>query len=162
MGGGASISVLERFNSKWEKRPSGCWEWTAGGVIAVGHRLPYGRFWVDGKLRMAHRVSWELFRGAIPDGLFVLHHCDNAPCVNPGHLFLGDAKANTEDMISKGRDKAFKVFGERASQAKLTEDDVRRIRRSADPQRILARRYGVTQENISRIKLRKTWRHVEL
>ena len=75
-----------------------CWEWpdlaTASG---------YGRFSAAGRTHSAHRVAYEHFVGAIPEGLFVLHRCDNPLCCNPNHLFVGTAADNTADMMAKGR-----------------------------------------------------------
>lgn len=73
-----------------------CWIWT-------GARMRYGYFQYGKKLIGAHRVAWELRNGPIPDGLYVLHRCDNPPCVRPDHLFLGTAADNTADMVAKGR-----------------------------------------------------------
>ena len=79
-------------------KSSGCWVW-------VGNRIPqgYGTIGVGGKPVRAHRYSWELHNGPIPDGLFVLHRCDNPPCVRPDHLFLGTALDNSRDCVDKGR-----------------------------------------------------------
>ena len=79
-------------------KTSSCWNWT-GSTINTG----YGVLFVQGRLRTAHRLSWELHHGPIPEGLCVLHRCDNRTCVNPSHLFLGTKKQNTQDMLSKGR-----------------------------------------------------------
>lgn len=76
---------------------SGCWEWT--GWRAHG----YGYFFHEGKDQRAHRVSYELFVGSIPDGLVVMHSCDNRPCVNPDHLSVGTQADNVRDMVAKGR-----------------------------------------------------------
>lgn len=95
-----STPLAERFWSKVAKS-DGCWQWTATlstsgyGKIGVG---PHGA----GVLH-AHRVSWELHFGPIPDGLWVLHHCDNRPCVRPDHLFLGTVIDNMQDAVGKGR-----------------------------------------------------------
>ena len=75
---------------------NGCWEWD--GVIRSG----YGRFHKDGKMETAHRVSWQIHNGSINEFL-VLHKCDNKCCVNPEHLYIGDAKTNRQDCVSRGR-----------------------------------------------------------
>lgn len=89
-----------RFEAKFIPEPnSGCWLWV-GSTIPDG----YGYFSVATNKNIgAHRVSWLLYRGSIPDGAHVLHRCDNPPCVNPDHLFLGDHAANVADRVAKGR-----------------------------------------------------------
>lgn len=82
---------------------SGCWLWT-GCVTPKGYGYVGPK--VSSGSRFAHRISWEAANGPVPDGMFVLHRCDNPPCVNPAHLFLGTARDNTEDMVRKGRMKA--------------------------------------------------------
>jgi len=96
---------IDRFLSKIDKTaPDGCWLWTAGKFSPVRHGFGrYGAFWVGGKMRYAHRVAWEIFIGDIPSDMNVLHSCDNPPCCNPEHLFLGTQLDNVRDMISKGR-----------------------------------------------------------
>jgi len=92
------LNVEEKFLSFTEPCPAtGCWLWV-GSVRGRG----YGRFW-DEKTVVAHRMSWELFRGAIPEGKYVLHRCDVPVCVNPQHLWLGTAKDNYHDMVKKKR-----------------------------------------------------------
>lgn len=90
---------LQRFLSYVVDRESGCREWTAG--TSEG----YGTFTIDGRTYRAHRVAYRYFVGEIPEGLMILHSCDNRLCVNPDHLSAGTALDNTRDMIAKGRDK---------------------------------------------------------
>ena len=88
----------KRFMNFVDATPSGCWEWT-------GYRSHdgYGQFTLFGKGWRAHRASHVLFIGEIPDGYFVLHSCDNPPCVNPAHLRAGTPKENVQDMVERGR-----------------------------------------------------------
>jgi len=139
-------SVPDRFWTKVDKSGE-CWTWTAhrtdkGYGVLGGAR--------DGKNAPAHRVSWELANGLIPDGLWVLHSCDNPPCVNPAHLFLGSAADNTADMMAKGRNRA-------RPRTKLTWADVRAIRDSVLPLRQLVASFGVTKEQIYRIRSGAQW-----
>ena len=97
-----------------------CWVWNGRK-----HRN-YGQFQLNGVCRYAPRVAWLIAYGTDPGDLAVLHNCDNPPCVNPKHLFLGNAQDNTNDCIQKGRFHR----GENTGGAVLTEDDVRRIRQT--------------------------------
>ncbi len=129
-----------------------------GGLNYAG----YGRLSAGPKAGyiLAHRVAWELKHGGVPDGFFVLHHCDNPRCVNVDHLFLGDHSINMRDKIAKGRG----AKGERIAQSKLAESEVREIReryaKGGIDQYQLAKAYGVTQGCISRVLSGKDWRHV--
>lgn len=115
----ASLPVEPRF---WERvaKSSGCWVWTS--TLDTGG---YGQLSVNGTLTLVHRISWEMHYGPIPEGVLVLHKCDNPPCVRPDHLFLGDDYANIQDRNSKGR----QTRGENHPHAKLTDADVIRMRK---------------------------------
>jgi hypothetical protein len=91
-------TLAERLERRLVRQPSGCLEW-------IGCRLPkgYGQIRVSGKTAMTHRQAWELAHGPIPDGLNVLHHCDNPPCCDVLHLFLGTQAENNADRALKGR-----------------------------------------------------------
>ena len=155
--------ALERFWSKVEKRgPEDCWPWR-GKPDAWG----YGRFQesVAGGIggwrsSLAHRVSWSLANGPIPDGLVVRHACDNPPCVNPAHLLIGTAGDNARDRDIRGRTRSGR--GERHGHAKLTEAQVREIRALhhvvTKPE--LAQRYGVSVSLIGFIFARTLWKDV--
>jgi len=128
-----------------------CWEW--GGYTAGGH----GR--IDG-IR-AHRYSYELANGPIPDGSLVCHSCDNPLCVNPRHLWLGSHTDNMDDMMTKGRS----AFGERSGTAVLSEADVYEMKRAylivgGVTQQELADRYGISRPQVSHIMTGKQWAHV--
>lgn len=142
----------------WPKvtRGDGCWVWTGGR-----EKNGYGRTGrKKGKTRGAHRVSWELAHGPIASGLYVLHRCDNPPCVRPSHLFLGTQAENRLDCVKKGR----QPRGARQAMAKLTEIAVAEIRQkfaSGESKTALAATYGVTRQNVHFILARKTWQHVD-
>lgn len=145
--------ALARIFLQKVHKTDGCWLWT-GKKVGRG----YGGLRVNERDLLAHRVSYELHVGPIPDGQWVLHRCDNPPCVNPEHLFLGDRRANFDDMLAKGRS----LRGERHLFAKLTSEQVVEIRRRArfEPQSKLAAEFGMSRATICNIIKRKTWRHV--
>lgn len=121
----------------------------------------YGTFYVDDKSIKAHRMAWLLARGPIPDGMYVCHECDNPPCVNPWHLFVGTPADNMRDMDNKGRRVGVYNTGTRHHNAKLTAEQVEDIRREHAgglTQVALARRYGVHPETISNICLGRSYK----
>jgi len=146
-----------RFWDKVQKTDGdSCWEWTGAHVING-----YGQIWNDRQFRYAHRISWELHYGPIPQDLCVCHRCDNRGCVRPDHLFLGTNLENTLDRETKGRG----AKGERQGSAKLTEAQVVNIRRlyavGESSQRALAQQFGISKTEIARIVCGKKWRHLD-
>lgn len=148
----------ERFWQKVDKlSPDDCWEWKGGkspqgyGVIAVNQRG-----------QIASRVSYEMHFGSIPDGLCVLHKCDNPSCVNPAHLFLGTNSDNVADREAKGRNKP--RYGAENGMAELTNDrviDIRERFAKGERQVDLAKDHGVTRGTIWKIVHHRIWRHVK-
>lgn len=165
-------SAEERF-WKYVHKTDTCWLWTAHK-----NRKGYGGFGVNGRSGEAHRFSWVLHFGPIPDGLCVLHNCpggDNPSCVRPDHLFLGTKADNCRDRHAKGRDacgdrsgprihRDQMPRGEQINTAKLTAVQVQEIRRRYAAGGInmteLAALYGVDKTNVRHIVRRLTWRHV--
>lgn len=147
--------VIERFFAKIEPIPEcGCWIWL-GALDQIGYGLGY-----DGRrVLRAHRLSWRIVNGPIPEGIDVLHHCDVRPCVNPHHLFLGTHAENMADMVRKGRSRHVLRLGEKNPSAKLTSAQVAEIRASKELQRTLALRFVVDQSTISLIRNGRIWKH---
>lgn len=150
----ADLIDARHFIGKTSPMPSGaCWEW-------IGPRTPdgYGVYKVKGRAFMAHRIAMYLWHGQFDKVLMVCHRCDNPGCVNPDHLFLGDAKANSDDKIAKGR--APDQAGENNGNHKLNQASVDAIRRDLDcgrTQSEIAREHGVSQTTISHISRLLTW-----
>lgn len=143
-------SLLSRFWAGFNKRGfDECWEWKSG-LDKDG----YGSISQNRKHYRAHRFSYELHYGPIPEGLSALHRCDNPRCVNPNHLFLGTSADNVADMLQKNR------FG----RSKLTPEEVTKIRdlyeRGGVTHADLAAEYGVSGPTIGRIVNRKGWHHI--
>lgn len=134
-----------------------CWEFK-------GSKSPYGFFRLRKIRYNAHRVAYFLTHGNIPRGLWVLHKCDNPPCCNPNHLFLGTPKTNSDDRDGKGRRSNVVPRGEDHVRAKLTEGHVREIRNRYEngcvSQRVLAQEYNVSNHTIHHIVHRLVWKHV--
>lgn len=159
---------------RWEEHvqrasePDGCWIWQ-------GSRGNYGygqlRTGDPGKLERAHRLAWEFYRGSIPIGLQVLHRCDNPPCVNPDHLFIGTPRDNAADRQRKGRqnrksgDLRHRVpHGEQMGRAAhLTTADVIRIRErvaAGESRASVARDFPISAQQVGSIVARKSWSHI--
>lgn len=152
-------AIWERFWSRVSvEADDECWEWDEGR-----DSYGYGTFRMSGQLEKAHRMSWCFLESDIPEGMGVLHSCDNPPCVNPAHLFLGTQISNIQDAINKGR--GVVISGEKNINASLIAEDVVEIRAIyADglaSQYMLSEMFGVCQTTIGSAILRKTWRHIQ-
>lgn len=155
----SEAATVIRFWDYCNKTES-CWLWTAS-VINTG----YGCFRVHRKTILAHRFSYELAFGTIPNGLFVCHRCDTPKCVLPDHLFLGTVADNIQDCINKGRrgDHGTPVRGERNPASKLTERDVRIIRERracGERRKLVAAEFMVSESLINQICSGTVWSHV--
>lgn len=152
----SSKPLADRFWAKVDQRgPDECWPWT-GFVNNDGYgtcRPGGGR-----EARGAHRISWEIHNGPQPPGYCVCHHCDNPPCVNPAHLFLGTIGDNNADRAAKGRTVAPR--GERHWGAKVTPPIVLEIRAAVGRHTDIAARYGLSAVTVGQIRARETWRHI--
>jgi hypothetical protein len=163
--------LIERFHEKCEINSLfDCWIW-----IGATDLKGYGKIYIGERASpamAAHRVSWELHCGPIPEGLNVLHRCDNPPCVNPSHLFLGTIADNNADMDAKGRRVSKPRFGPRPPEqilrgdrhpmAKLTAVQVFQIRErltAGQQGKIIAIDFGISADTVSRIKIGRTWKH---
>jgi hypothetical protein len=149
-----------------------CWLW-------LGSKLPrgYGYWRTNGRRIYAHRYVWSITFGAIPESLFVCHHCDNPSCVRPSHLFIGTTKDNMEDMCRKGRGATGERHGSKTHPesrprgqqifgAKLTEEIVGALRREYAAGGIsittLAQKWSLTRSLVSHVIMREAWKYVEV
>jgi hypothetical protein len=150
-------TLEERFWIKVKKAgPDDCWFWQTScdssgyGQISDGVR----------RNKIAHRVSWELEYGPIPEGLSMLHKCDVPTCCNPNHLFLGTTQDNMTDKVSKGRE----AKGSQHGKSKLIAEDIRKIRAryagGKTTYRELGELFGVSISAIAKVTDRRTWKHV--
>lgn len=165
-------SARRRLAQYGRSMPTGCIEW-----VSARNEKGYGTVAFGRSLRArSHRVAWALANGRDPGPMCVCHRCDNPPCINPAHLFLGTKRDNTRDMMMKGRMKAPPVHsgdahplrrdpsrvsrGERNGMAKLTPEQVRDIYLSPLGCTQVRRAFGVSEGTILDIRKRRTWRHV--
>lgn len=133
-----------------------CWLWN--GTIRGGK---YGAIMINWVAWPTHRLSWVVHYGKVPKGMLVCHTCDNPPCVNPNHLFLGTTRDNAIDRAKKNR--GYKPKGELHHHAKLREKDVLRIRElkvKKVKNRIIAERFGIEPRQVRRIASRFSWSHI--
>ena len=161
----AKYSRQERINKFWSRvKITGlldCWLWQ-GTRMPFGYGLTGG---LNGVTTTAHRVAWAIVYGTVPEGMFVLHKCDNPPCVNPNHLYAGTQKDNARDAIERGRfTYAVSPCGIDHPGAKLTEADVIQIRRLAEQgcysQKSIGGWFGISATMVCYIKLRRKWAHI--
>lgn len=165
---------IAEFKARTLPAQNGCIEWS-GNRDTTG----YGRFCFKRRIELAHRAAWRLFKGPVEAGQCVLHKCDNPPCVNPDHLFLGDRGDNARDMSNKGRQwiqrnpsrradtlncpPELRPRGESHGNAKLSEADVLAIRRRAfmgESNKALAIDFNCTATLISQVVRGQIWKHV--
>lgn len=148
------LTVFEQQNEDrfWIKvssgEPDACWEWKA-----YRNRDGYGVFTIQGKNYLAHRIAWLLLTGVEPGQMNVCHTCDNPSCCNVRHLWLGTHRQNMEDCAKKRRT----CSGERHGASKLTLAEICEIRTSDETLKELSEQYGVSFQQISRIKHQERW-----
>lgn len=154
--GGRRRSLDETLASRFEEKVfpdpnTGCWLW--GGAI---QKNGYGCIGMGMRTESAHRVSWILHFGDIPNGMHVLHKCDFPPCVNPNHLEIGTHAKNLRDAADRGRH----WTGENHPLAVLKNDDVVAIRSSPKTNKEISIEYGLCDSHVSQIRTRKLWKHI--
>jgi len=149
---GPKQTLKEGFEKFVIKTPDACWDWSGCCPENPG----YGQFRHEGKRERAHRASWIIHFGEIPNGMFVCHKCDNKRCSNPDHLFLADVKGNNLDCLKKGRHPTMGKKGSENIMAKLSDKEAVKIRNLAVdgsiPQHKIASEYNVSQPLVSLIK----------
>lgn len=148
-----SESILQHLKSRI-KIVNGCWEYQV-----CGKRDKYGLIEINGKTKRAHRISYELFVNEIPNGMCVCHKCDNPPCINPEHLFIGTNHDNRMDSVNKKRHSR----GISRPLAKFNEEEIREIRElyfKGHSIEVLALKYKVNYSTMYRIVKRHTWSHI--
>lgn len=149
-----TLTLAERFWMKVAPNPkTGCWHWVGGASTGPHGVRRYGTMTVARKTVSVHRFSWEMQNGKIPDGMHVLHRCDNPICVNPAHLFLGTPLDNAKDRDGKRRGRVPRL---RLTPERVTE--LRELYATGEwPQVALATRFAISQANVSKIVRGKSW-----
>lgn len=150
--------AIDFFHKAYTIQPNGCWLWHRGK-----HGAGYGQLYCAGGPVLAHRLSWQLHYGLIPDGMDVLHDCpggDNRACVNPKHLWIGTASENISDAVTKGR----MPIGESVKNSKLTASAVIEMRRLRSEvgwtYQAIADRFHINNNTAYLAVNRRTWKHV--
>lgn len=169
-------SFQERFMAKVSPEPnSGCWLWMPKPAASHG----YGVIGLGRKVITAHRASWIIHSGEIPDGLWVLHKCDNKLCVNPDHLYLGTVADNARDHMERGKPYCYNLRNHitpdieekrirnlkrgnnhHRSAAKINEEIALKIFNADGAQHKIAKMFGVCQQTVSKIKRKEYWSHI--
>jgi hypothetical protein len=149
------MDIHQRF-AKYVDDSGECWLWIGSKIKS---KWAYGQLKVNGKNQSAHRVSYQLYKGQIPEGLVVRHTCNNPCCVNPEHLELGTQQENMDDMVNANR----QALGSRNGRSKIKEEDVPDIRRRlalGETYYSIGKLYGVTHTPIKQIKEGKSFSYV--
>lgn len=159
-----SASAAFRYRMPTDPPAKGCWLWT-GSLLSDD--APYGIVTVGGVRYLAHRISYELFVGPIPDSLIIRHRCDVPQCVQPRHLLPGTQADNVQDKVDRGRQSCGPAHtdarGSRHPAARLCEQDVLQIRamhRNGLTNRAIASAFGIAPSSVSLIVHRRTWVHI--
>lgn len=159
LGGIKNHAPLEERFWKFVVKNDDCWSWSGNKTLSGYGRVSAGAK-KDG-YKLAHRLSWEIHNNSsIPDGMFVMHKCDNPECTNPEHLTIGTPKENTQDMIQKGRKRTVASVGLGNGKSLLNEEKVRLIRQSNLPHAVIARELGVSSNCVRGVRIGRTWSHV--
>lgn len=153
------IDLKERLSSHIKINPeTQCWEWQGSKRNGYGRMIVGSRTDKTRKSQSAHRISYEIYHGEIPDGMEVCHKCDNPCCVNPSHLFIGTRQDNINDRERKGRNKL--QYGSKNGRSKLNESQVVEIREKRNLGMSfgkLSKEYGVCKKTIMRVVSRQNW-----